>query len=67
MRQQSASSSLMALSDAADEFFDVPEASDDDALENDWDSNTSSDLSYVVRYFRTFDRSVTFLFFSLLS
>lgn len=60
MRQQSASSSLMALSDAADEFFDVPEASDDDALENDWDSNTSSDLSYVVR---TFDRSVTFLFF----
>ncbi|GFP82850.1 protein enhanced disease resistance 2 [Phtheirospermum japonicum] len=33
----STGSSLMALSDAADEFFDVPEPSDDDeGLENEW-------------------------------
>ncbi|KAL7148285.1 hypothetical protein ABFS83_06G168200 [Erythranthe nasuta] len=43
-------SSLTALSDAADEFFDVPEPSDDEAFENAWHSNTTSDLSYVEMY-----------------
>ncbi|KAK6144803.1 hypothetical protein DH2020_021623 [Rehmannia glutinosa] len=46
-RQCSGGSSLMALSDAADEFFDVPEPSDDEGLENGWHSNTSPEFDYV--------------------
>ncbi|KAI3470474.1 hypothetical protein Pfo_027137 [Paulownia fortunei] len=47
LRQHSGASSLMALSDAADEFFDVPEPSDDEALENGWPSNMSPEYGYV--------------------
>lgn len=47
-KQPSGASSLMALSDAADEFFDVPEPSDDEGLENGWPLNGSSDLCFVV-------------------
>ncbi|KAK4435998.1 protein ENHANCED DISEASE RESISTANCE 2 [Sesamum alatum] len=49
-RQQTVSSSLTALSDAADEFFDVPEPSDDEALENGWPSEMSPDISYLDNY-----------------
>ncbi|KAL0340730.1 UNVERIFIED_CONTAM: protein ENHANCED DISEASE RESISTANCE 2-like [Sesamum radiatum] len=47
MRLQTVSSSLTALSDAADEFFDVPEPSDDEALENGWNSEMSPEISYL--------------------
>ncbi|KAH6804025.1 Pleckstrin homology and lipid-binding START domains-containing protein [Perilla frutescens var. frutescens] len=40
----SGASSLMGLNDAADEFFDVPEPSDD---EEGWPSNTNADFCYV--------------------
>ncbi|KAL3523463.1 hypothetical protein ACH5RR_016297 [Cinchona calisaya] len=40
------SSSLLGLNDAADEFFDVPEPSDDD-LENGWCLNTSPEMCYM--------------------
>ncbi|XP_071934900.1 protein ENHANCED DISEASE RESISTANCE 2 isoform X1 [Coffea arabica] len=43
---RSGSSSLVELNDAADEFFDVPEPSDDD-LEHGWGMNTSPDLRYL--------------------
>lgn len=33
--------SLMEMQDAADEFFDVPEPSDNDQLENEWSSELS--------------------------
>ncbi|KAL6958330.1 hypothetical protein U1Q18_042120 [Sarracenia purpurea var. burkii] len=41
----SGTSSLQGLNDAADEFFDVPEQSDDDQLENEWPSD-SPELHY---------------------
>ncbi|KAL0403482.1 UNVERIFIED_CONTAM: protein ENHANCED DISEASE RESISTANCE 2 [Sesamum radiatum] len=52
MRLQTVSSSLTltALSDAADEFFDVPEPSDDEALENGWNSEMSPEVSYLDNY-----------------
>lgn len=37
-------SSLSGLNDAADEFFDVPEPSDFDQLENEWQSDSNSEL-----------------------
>ncbi|KAL6504074.1 hypothetical protein OROGR_025997 [Orobanche gracilis] len=50
-RQHSTGSSLMALSDAADEFFDVPEPSDDEGgLDNGWHSSTSPEYNYVDAY-----------------
>ncbi|XP_057485475.1 protein ENHANCED DISEASE RESISTANCE 2-like isoform X2 [Actinidia eriantha] len=42
----SGNSSLRGLNDASDEFFDVPEHSDDDHLENDWPSDLSPELHY---------------------
>ncbi|KAI3458973.1 hypothetical protein Pfo_015636 [Paulownia fortunei] len=48
--QLSGASSLTGLNDAADEFFDVPEPSDDDLLENGWHSNTSPESCYVETY-----------------
>ncbi|CAI9091109.1 OLC1v1026045C1 [Oldenlandia corymbosa var. corymbosa] len=42
----SGSSSLMGLNDAADEFFDVPEPSDDDA-EHGWIMRTSPEMHYM--------------------
>ncbi|GFY87490.1 pleckstrin homology (PH) and lipid-binding START domains-containing protein [Actinidia rufa] len=44
----SGNSSLRGLNDASDEFFDVPEHSDDDQLENDWPSDLSPELHYPV-------------------
>lgn len=45
--QPSTSTTLMALSDAVDEFFDVPEQSDDEGQENNcWAE--SPDMCYVV-------------------
>ncbi|GFZ07060.1 pleckstrin homology (PH) and lipid-binding START domains-containing protein [Actinidia rufa] len=46
----SGNSSLRGLNDASDEFFDVPEHSDDDQLENDWPSNLSPELHYPDTY-----------------
>lgn len=37
-------SSLVGLNDAADEFFDVPEPSDDEQTENSWPSDFSSEV-----------------------
>lgn len=53
----SGASSLTGLNDAADEFFDVPEPSDD-LLENGWPSNPSPESCYVVLLtfeFKTFN------------
>ncbi|PIN08522.1 hypothetical protein CDL12_18895 [Handroanthus impetiginosus] len=47
--QLSGTSSLMGLNDAEDEFFDVPEPSDD-LLENGWPSETCPESCYVERY-----------------
>ncbi|KAK4430914.1 protein ENHANCED DISEASE RESISTANCE 2-like [Sesamum alatum] len=47
-RQRSGASSLVGLNDA-DEFFDVPEPSDDDLLQNGWLSNTVPE-SYVDKH-----------------
>ena len=44
-RQPAAASTLMALSDVVDEFFDVPEQSDDEGLENCW--SESPDMCFV--------------------
>lgn len=44
-RQPASSSTLMALSDAVDEFFDVPEQSDDEGLESGWAE--SPDMCFV--------------------
>ncbi|CAH2049713.1 unnamed protein product [Thlaspi arvense] len=41
--------SILGLNDAADEFFDVPEPSDEELLENDWSSGLSPELHYAVR------------------
>ncbi|KAK3017377.1 hypothetical protein RJ639_006312 [Escallonia herrerae] len=46
----SGSSSLMGLKDATDEFFDVPEPSDDDQLEHEWPSDLSPDCHYLDSY-----------------
>ncbi|GFZ14760.1 pleckstrin homology (PH) and lipid-binding START domains-containing protein [Actinidia rufa] len=46
----SGNSSLRGLNDASDEFFDVPEHSDDDQLENDWPSDLSPELHYPDTY-----------------
>ncbi|KAL0285817.1 UNVERIFIED_CONTAM: protein ENHANCED DISEASE RESISTANCE 2-like [Sesamum angustifolium] len=46
-RQRSGASSLVGLNDS-DEFFDVPETSDDDLLENGWSSNTVPESFYVL-------------------
>ncbi|KAL0322329.1 UNVERIFIED_CONTAM: protein ENHANCED DISEASE RESISTANCE 2 [Sesamum calycinum] len=48
-RQRSGASSLVGLNDS-DEFFDVPEPSDDDLLENGWSSNTVPESFYVDKY-----------------
>ncbi|KAL0303167.1 UNVERIFIED_CONTAM: protein ENHANCED DISEASE RESISTANCE 2 [Sesamum radiatum] len=48
-RQRSGASSLVGLNDS-DEFFDVPEPSDDDQLENGWSSNTVPESCYVDKY-----------------
>ncbi|XP_051121559.1 protein ENHANCED DISEASE RESISTANCE 2-like [Andrographis paniculata] len=45
--QLSEASTLSALSDAADEFFDVPEPSDDDTSEVDWQTGMSPEYTYV--------------------
>lgn len=47
-RQPAAGSTLMALSDAVDEFFDVPEPSDDEAQEKENCWSESPDMCYVV-------------------
>ncbi|XAR72119.1 hypothetical protein NMG60_11018640 [Bertholletia excelsa] len=39
--------SILGLNDAADEFFDVPEPSDEELLENDWSSGLSPELHYA--------------------
>lgn len=46
--QPSTSTTLMALSDAVDEFFDVPEQSDDEGQENNACWAESPDMCYVV-------------------
>lgn len=43
----SGSSNLIALTDAADEFYDVPEPSDDDHLDHGWSYNGSPDMCYT--------------------
>ncbi|KAL2465109.1 Pleckstrin-like proteiny (PH) and lipid-binding START domains-containing protein [Abeliophyllum distichum] len=46
----SGSSSLGGLNDADDEFFDVPEPSDDDQSCNRWSVNASPELCYMDKY-----------------
>lgn len=41
-------SNLMGLNDAVDEFFDVPEPSDDERSENEWPLIMNPELGYVV-------------------
>lgn len=53
----SGASSLMGLNDAADEFFDVLEPSDDEPLDSDWTSHSNPE-PYAVH--------LTFLSLSLL-
>ncbi|KAI5648652.1 hypothetical protein M9H77_34657 [Catharanthus roseus] len=48
-RPVSGSSSLVGLNDAVDEFFDVPEPSDDDHSEHGW-LNTSPQMHYLETY-----------------
>lgn len=40
--------SLVGLNDVADEFFDVPEPSDSDDLENGWTSDFGAEISSQV-------------------
>lgn len=47
-RPHSKNASLMEMQDAADEFFDVPEPSDYDQLENEWSSEPSPELQSPV-------------------
>lgn len=47
-RPHSQTASLMEMQDAADEFFDVPEPSDYDQLENEWSSELSPELQSPV-------------------
>ncbi|CAA0806366.1 Pleckstrin homology (PH) and lipid-binding START domains-containing protein [Striga hermonthica] len=49
-RQHSTGSSLMALSDAADEFFDVPEPLDDEGLDSEWNGSSSAEYGYAEAY-----------------
>lgn len=46
----STSASLMGLNDMADEFFDVPEPTDDDNLEHAWTSEPSPELRHMDVY-----------------
>jgi len=43
-------SSLMGLNDAVDEFFDVPEPSNDERSENEWPLFMSPELCYMDKY-----------------
>lgn len=47
-RPSSQAVSLTEMQDAADEFFDVPEPSDSDQLENEWSSELSPELHFPV-------------------
>lgn len=46
----SGASSLMGFNDATDEFFDVPEPSDDARLGHDWPSDLSPEFRYLDTY-----------------